>query len=69
MTTKPCAKCSEGPKGEAGHDALKFYVEGPFPAQHIFKCDECGERWIRHYGSTAERFAWTRYDLRSKVST
>jgi hypothetical protein len=61
MTTTRCASCIEGPKGEAGHPALAFYVGGPYPGHHIFKCSQCDERWIRHYGSTAEPFAWTRY--------
>ena len=64
-TTTLCAACTAGPTGEAGHSALAFYVEGPYPGHHIFKCSQCDERWIRHYGSTAERFAWTRYSLRS----
>ena len=63
MTTTLCTSCTDGPKGEAGHGALGFYVEGPWPGHHIFKCSGCGERWIRHYGSTDERFAWTRYSL------
>lgn len=61
MTTFPCESCGDGPTGEAGHPSLAHYVEGPYPGHHIFKCRECGERWIRHYGSPAERFAWTRY--------
>jgi len=56
-----CVSCIEGPSDEGGHIALAFQVEGPFPGHHIFRCDECGERWIRHYGSPAVRFAWTRY--------
>ena len=61
MTTIPCLSCSAGPAGEAGHDALEFHVGGPYPSQHIFHCAVCGERWIRHYGSPSERFAWTPY--------
>ena len=56
-----CQSCTEGPSGEAGHAALTYYVEGPYPGHHIFHCTACSERWIRHYGSTIERFAWTRY--------
>ena len=63
MTTTLCASCTSGPSGEAGHAAFTYYVEGPYPGHHIFKCGRCNERWIRHYGSTAERFAWTRYSL------
>lgn len=69
MTTPPCESCSNGPTGEAGHEALAFYVEGPYPGHHIFKCGQCGERWIRHYGSPAERFAWTRYSEQFAVRT
>ena len=61
MTTTLCMDCSKGPQGEAGHAALSHYVEGPYPGHHIFKCSRCNERWIRHYGSPAEKFAWTRY--------
>lgn len=61
MTKSLCVSCGEGPAGEAGHAALAFYVEGPYPGRQIFKCGQCGERWIRHYGSPADRFAWTRY--------
>ena len=69
MTTTPCAGCATGPSGEAGHSALAFYVEGPYPGHHIFKCTRCDERWIRHYGSTAERFAWTRYSQQFTTRT
>lgn len=55
-----CEACTHGAKGEAGHDALAFYVGGPYPGHHIFKCGNCGERWIRHYG-TIERYGWVRY--------
>ena len=58
----PCPSCSAGPKGEGGHAALAYYVEGPYPGHHIFHCTTCSERWIRHYGSETERFAWTRYN-------
>ena len=61
MTTTLCASCREGPVGEAGHGALEHYVGGPYPGHHIFKCNQCNERWIRHYGSTAQPYAWTRY--------
>lgn len=61
MTKTLCARCTEGLAGEHGHDALTFQVEGPFPGHHIFRCTACDERWIRHYGSISERFAWTRY--------
>jgi len=56
-----CPSCNEGPSGQAGHGALGYYVEGPYPGHHIFQCSHCNERWIRHYGSETERFAWTRY--------
>ena len=62
MTTKPCPACSGPPRGEAGHDALEHQVEGPYPGHHIYRCTKCDERWIRHYGSVEEKFAWTRYD-------
>jgi hypothetical protein len=55
-----CEQCAVAPTGEAGHASLDYYVGGPFPGHHIFKCRECGERWIRHHGET-DRFAWTRY--------
>lgn len=61
MTTTLCASCAAGPSGEFGHGAFQFYVQGPYPGHHIFKCSQCNERWIRHYGSTAQPFAWTRY--------
>jgi hypothetical protein len=61
MTTPSCNSCTQGPKGEGGHDALTFQVEGPVPGHHIFRCTVCDERWIRHYGSPTERFMWTRY--------
>ena len=57
---EPCERCNAVPTGEAGHEALAFYVSGPYPGHHIFNCANCGERWIRHCGSV-ERFAWTRY--------
>jgi transposase-like protein len=69
MTTTPCTSCTERPSGEAGHATLSHYVEGPYPGHHIFKCRGCGERWIRHYGSPAERFAWTRYSDQFTVRT
>lgn len=61
MTKTHCARCAASPAGERGHAALTYQVEGPFPGRHIFRCVECDERWIRHYGSVSERFAWTRY--------
>ena len=69
MTTAPCRSCSEKPVGTVGHGALSLYVMGPYPGQSIFKCGLCGERWIRHYGSTAEKFAWTRYSEQFTVRT
>lgn len=57
-----CEQCTKGPRGETGHEALAFYVGGPYPGHHIFKCNQCGERWIRHYG-VEERYGWTRYAL------
>ena len=69
MDTLVCASCTEGPAGEAGHGSLAFYVGGPFPGHNIYKCTRCDERWIRHYGSTVQPFAWTRYakELRTYV--
>ena len=67
MTTTICASCSAGPIGEAGHGAMRFYVGGPFPGHHIFKCNACSERWIRHYGDIGAKFAWTRYSDRFAV--
>ena len=61
MAKTLCTACSEGPSGERGHIALEYHVEGPFPGHHIFRCTACDERWIRHYGSISERYAWTRY--------
>ena len=55
-----CEQCTVVPVGERGHPGLDYYVGGPFPGHHIFKCRACGERWIRHHGDV-ERFAWTRY--------
>jgi len=69
MTTTLCKGCTEGPKGEGGHDALAFYVEGPYPGHHIFKCGQCDERWIRHYGSAEQRFAWSRYSEQFSTRT
>jgi transposase-like protein len=65
MTTIPCTPCTQSPSGEGGHPALSQQVEGPFPGHHIYLCSHCGERWIRHYGSPAERFAWTRYSAQT----
>lgn len=58
--SESCEQCAVRPTGEPGHGALEYYVGGPFPGHHIFKCRECGERWIRHHGDV-ERYAWTRY--------
>lgn len=69
MTTTQCVSCSAGPSGEAGHGALAFYVGGPWPGHHIFKCGECDERWIRHYGSVHDRFAWTLYSPQFALSS
>ena len=55
-----CAQCQVGPNGEQGHSGLGFYVTGPFPGQHIYRCMECDERWIRHRGEV-ERWAWTQF--------
>ena len=55
-----CEHCSTGPLGEQGHLGLGFYVSGPFPGQHIYRCQACDERWIRSRGEV-ERFAWTRF--------
>ena len=59
--TENCLPCSQSPKGETGHSNLRFYVGGPYPGHQIFKCELCGERWIRHYGDLEERHAWTRF--------
>ena len=37
-----CEQCAVAPAGENGHGALDYYVGGPFPGHHIFKCRECG---------------------------
>ena len=67
MTTTLCARCSEAPSGEGGHGALSYHMEGPVPGHHIYMCTHCGERWIRHYGSPEEKFAWSRYSLKFTV--
>lgn len=70
MTSTPlCASCLEGPKGEHGHQSLAFYVGGPMPGHNIFKCSKCDGRWIRHYGSVDEKFAWTRYNEELRTRT
>lgn len=56
----PCALCATGAGGDSGHQDLDFHMAGPYPGHQIFKCRECQERWIRHYGMS-ERFGWTRY--------
>jgi hypothetical protein len=56
-----CQPCAQSPSGETGHAGLSHYVGGPYPGQNIFKCAECDDRWIRHYGGPEERFAWTRF--------
>lgn len=56
-----CTQCLQGATGEGGHAGLVFYVAGPYPGHNIFKCSQCGDRWIRHYGGDTERFGWTRY--------
>lgn len=58
-----CKACAAGASGENGHEGLVFYVGGPYPGHHIYKCAECGERWIRHYGNLDERYGWVRYAL------
>ena len=65
-STTLCASCAKGPTGETGHDALEFYVVGPYPGHSIFNCTDCGERWIRHYGM-GERHGWTRYTLQFPI--
>ena len=65
MTTL-CTSCTQGAHGESGHDALEFYVVGPYPGHSIFNCKVCGERWIRHSGET-ERHGWTRYELQFAI--
>ena len=57
-----CQRCNTGASGDDGHPLLKFYVGGPFPGQSIFRCDDCGERWIRH-ASLVDRYGRTRYFL------
>lgn len=61
-TVELCPRCVEGARGTEGHSSLAYYVTGPYPGHNIFKCRDCGERWIRHYGGT-NIFAWTRYAL------
>jgi transposase-like protein len=63
----PCTACASHPKGETGHAALAFYVEGPFPGRQIFKCAHCDARWVRAYGSTTERYAWSLYKDERRV--
>lgn len=58
--TEACEPCRGEPAGETGHEALEFYVGGPYPGHHIFKCRECGERWIRQRGEV-QSYEWTRY--------
>jgi hypothetical protein len=62
MTTTMCERCAGAIAGENGHDALEFYVGGPWPGHHIFRCTVCDERWIRHSG-VSERYSWTRYSV------
>ena len=69
MTTTLCPSCTAAPAGEAGHDGMAHHMAGPYPGHNIFKCGECGERWIRHYGSTSEPFAWTRYSQQFATRT
>ena len=57
-----CTRCLGGARGDVGHAGLHFYVGGPFPGQSIFKCQDCGDRWIRHHSLT-EKYGWTRYFL------
>lgn len=61
-----CERCTHGPTGDSGHEALEFYVVGPYPGHSIFNCVTCGERWIRHCGTT-ERHGWTRYELQFAI--
>ena len=61
MTITACASCIERPKGETGHPGLTYQISGPWPGHNIFRCTDCGERWIRHYGSSEEKHAWSRY--------
>lgn len=62
MTTELelCPRCLAGASGVDGHERLTFYVSGPYPGHSIFKCQDCGDRWIRHYGGNTP-YAWTRY--------
>jgi hypothetical protein len=62
----PCERCTAGPTGETGHEALAFYVVGPYPGHNIFNCTICGERWIRHCG-LVERYGWTRYSTQFQI--
>lgn len=64
--SEPCKRCAAGAAGDKGHEALAFYVMGPYPGHHIFNCVDCGERWIRHAGDT-ERHGWTRYAERFPI--
>lgn len=56
-----CEACRRGASGEHGHEQLAFYVGGPYPGHHIFKCEACGERWIRSHGGEVARHGWVRY--------
>ena len=64
--TARCESCTAGPTGEAGHEALAYYVSGPYPGHNIFNCTTCDERWIRHCGFV-EKFAWTRYETQFPI--
>lgn len=66
--TAACAHCAGTLAGETGHEALEFYVGGPWPGQHIFRCTVCDERWIRHSGES-EKYGWTRYSTQFEMRT
>ena len=55
-----CPRCIAGASGVNGHESLAFYVTGPYPGHNIYKCNDCGDRWIRHYGDSTP-YGWTRY--------
>jgi hypothetical protein len=55
-----CTPCSSGPFGKDGHGALRYVMVAPDLDRSFFRCNECGERWIRSAGMTS-RFRWNRY--------
>lgn len=63
---QPCADCTKGPAGIAGHDRLFSQTMG---ADHMhFRCRACGALWVRRAPS-GHRFEWSRSDEASGVDT